>query len=303
MRKHNVAIIVPLYGKLDLTKRMLDSLNESGTDVDNFEATTFFVDNCSPDDTALWLAQQVPKHGKLVAKLLPTNTGFAGGVNAGLRKALAHEEATGEAFTDFLVANNDILIPKGTIHQLLTFMDSGPGEIGVVGPMSNMAGGQQCWDRGYGKGLPDGQSLEDYAAALRHKFVASDWDDRALPTFVIVGLFFLMSRRFFTDVGFFDERYYPGMWEESDYCLRGKLAGYKYFIDKSSFVWHEGNATMKEMNLDVNQTFTRNRTKYVSKWLEGITEVGKEIVRVNREIGPNDPELPVRIALQKAFYR
>ena len=93
----------------------------------------------------------------------------------------------------------------------------------------------------------------------------------------------------------------PGMWEEADYCLRGSLQGYRYAIDRASFVWHVGNATMHNMKLDVGGAFLENRTKYLRKWHNALTLIGKEMVRVNKEVGKIDPQLPVRIALQKAF--
>lgn len=296
MQPVKIAIIVPLYGKLDLTKKMLASIPAAVAP--NHSYTLFLVDNCSPDNTAQWLIDEAKRLYPAEVVLLGKNTGFAGGVNAGLRAALKYDIE----FTHFLVANNDVVVPKGTISQLVDFMGECPSEVGVVGPISNAAGGVQCWEHGYGNPLPAGVSLEDHARLRCDKYRGADLEVRAREAFAIVGLFFLMSRSFFLATGFFDERYFPGMWEESDLCLRGHLAGFRFFVDQMSFVWHEGSSTMKDMKLDTDATFKKNRGLYLAKWGAALTAIGREIVRVNKEVGMPDPELPVRIALQKAFY-
>lgn len=52
-----------------------------------------------------------------------------------------------------------------------------------------------------------------------------------------------MKREVFEKVGPLDERFSPGNFEDEDYCLRIRLAGYKLMLCKDTFIQHFGSAS------------------------------------------------------------
>jgi GT2 family glycosyltransferase len=83
-------------------------------------AEVILVDNGSADDTAAWARAN---HARVRVVALPTNLGFAGGVNAGLRAA------RGELL---LLLNDDAFAEPGFVMALLELMARRP-EIGAAG--------------------------------------------------------------------------------------------------------------------------------------------------------------------------
>ena len=99
-----VSVVVVTWNGLDLTLRCLDSLRAQGTE--GLDVDLVVVDNGSHDGTAEALARVRDVH--LVA--LPRNTGFAGGVNAGIRAT------TGDVV---VLLNNDAVAEPGLLRSLV----------------------------------------------------------------------------------------------------------------------------------------------------------------------------------------
>lgn len=161
------------------------------------------------------------------------NRGFAWAVNRGL------ERATGNYI---VVTNNDVIIPPKTLVQLLrtfAFIDSEPrwGRIGLLGPVSNYAAGEQ----GIAAVIPDLDRLDVFAEDLYKqnfgKFTQAGF---------LSGFFLMIKREVFDDVGLFDERFTPGGCEDNDYILRAQAKGFKAFVDQSTFVYHFGSKTISK---------------------------------------------------------
>ncbi len=54
------------------------------------------------------------------------------------------------------------------------------------------------------------------------------------------------SREKFLELGGYDERFLPGIFEDADICLRARRAGYKLFYEPASIVFHMGQASFKK---------------------------------------------------------
>lgn len=109
-----VSVVVVSWNGLALTQRCLDSLRgQTGPD-DDLEVELVVVDNGSTDGTARAL-RDVPDV-RLVA--LPTNTGFAGGVNAGVRAT------SGDVV---VLLNNDAVATPGFLRALVAPLRAAAG--------------------------------------------------------------------------------------------------------------------------------------------------------------------------------
>ena len=78
----------------------------------------------------------------------------------------------------------------------------------------------------------------------------------------------LFKRKFFDEVGLFDERFFPGCYEEVDWELRGAIKGWKYLVDLSTFVHHYGSKTLAttEESKDQRANFVTQRRRLREKW-------------------------------------
>src|SRR4051794_10195188 len=114
------SVIVVAYGQRDLTERCLASLE--GLDVE-----LVLVDNASPDSTAELFADW---RNRARVVLLPENTNFAGGYNAGARMA------TGDVL---VMLNSDTEVQPGAIERLVE--SAADEEIGAVGARLVYPGG------------------------------------------------------------------------------------------------------------------------------------------------------------------
>ena len=160
-----------------------------------------------------------------------TNLGFSGGMNAGIRKAL-------EGGADLvLLDNSDVGVPPDCIGRLERALTADP-EAGIAGPLV------------LSRSAPDvvGSSGIDYnlhTGRIRHRgtgasianatgVVRSESDANAVS-----GCFMLVTRKVFDRVGLFDERYFFSF-EEIDFCLRARAAGFRTRLDGGARVYHEG---------------------------------------------------------------
>lgn len=247
-----VPIIIPVWNCVEFTKQAVETIKRN-THPNLYEV--IFVDNGSTDGTKDFLRQLVqddPEHFRAITN--SENKGFAGGVNTGLRaiSTLKWEYAC--------VANNDLLFTPNWLAQLIEcHQQASIQNLGAVGPMSNAAGGVQGMQVGY-KTIPE---VDNWCQSWRQANPRA-WIEAAR----LVGLCFLMTRQFFDKVGYFDERFVGGMWEDNDLCLRGTLAGFKYAVDRSTVLHHFMSRTFNGNNMNGAGLFRDNKKRYYDKWKE-----------------------------------
>jgi glycosyltransferase involved in cell wall biosynthesis len=75
-----------------------------------------------------------------------------------------------------------------------------------------------------------------------------------------------MLRRDLVDiVGYLDTAYEKGNYEDDDFCLRARMAGYRLAIVKNSFVYHMGSATFTKNKISHVQYMEQNRRLFYEK--------------------------------------
>jgi len=273
--EHRIPILIPLFNGLEYTKKCVASLL-THTDPNLYEV--LFIDNGSTDDTPKYLKQLVerdPRHFRVIT--LEKNLGFGGGLNRGLDLISRFKWEYG------VIANNDLLFTPKWLEQLLTAMNTIQiPKLGMVGPMSNFAGGTQGMQAKY----KDVSELDKFAS-MHHQVNKGKWHEAG----VVVGLLMLFRRQFVDEVGFFDERFFPGTWEENDWELRGAAQGWRYAVDRSTFIHHYGSKTMPEVKESQNQrqNFTTNRDRFRKKW-SSAESPWEALAKERYELRGQDPE-------------
>jgi len=186
------------------------------------------IDNGSQRQTREYL-EELTSNNEIPVNLIrnETNLGYVKAVNQGLRASCG----------DYIcLLNNDTKVQEGWLEELINVAQSNP-KIGIVNPVD---------------------SPPSYKKELREK-----WIEIGFAT----GFCMLIKREVIDKIGFFDEDYEVGFWEDTDYCQRAKRAGYICAVAKASYVYHHPHQTFNFFEQDkINRIFEKNRELFYSKW-------------------------------------
>jgi GT2 family glycosyltransferase len=162
-----------------------------------------------------------------------SNLGFSGGMNVGLREALSG----GAGFA--LVANSDVVVPPDCIGRLVSALERHPGA-GIAGPAVLS---RREPDRIESLGL----SFAPATGRMRVRAAGSRVTDHDLSSTTRVdavsGCLMLIRRDVFDAIGWFDEAYFFGF-EDLDFCLRARGAGFATIVAGGARVYHEGGQSI-----------------------------------------------------------
>ena len=246
-----VAIIVLNWRKPAETLACLESLAH----IDYPNAQIIVVDNASGDDSVPLIRQHFPE-----VQVLETsaNLGYAGGNNVGIRWAL-------EQGTEYIcILNNDLIVVPDFLARLVAALQE-PSGFGVATPLvAEMADRQRVWalgsavnrNTGVVNRLHTGESVEEWR---RHSPFAVD---------VASGAAMLVRREVFERVGLLDEAFFL-YYEETDWCLRVRQAGYHIMVVPASVVWHKVSATLGATSPVVDYYMLRNHLRLIGRHWSG----------------------------------
>ena len=246
---HKTSIIILSCNTLELLQLCISSIYEY-TEAGTYEIIV--VDNASEDGSAEWLKEQ--KNLRCIYN--GENLGFPKGCNQGL------EIATG---TELLLLNSDTVVTKNWLKNLRCALYSSP-KVGAVSCVANCCPHNQMIETHYEK-LED---MQDFAADY-NKSNPKLWEKRT----TLIGFCYLFKREVLEKVGFLDDRFSPGNYEDDDYSLRILQVGYDLLLCRDTFIHHFGKASFKknlstqdavEMAQRYNSLLERNGDLFEEKW-------------------------------------
>lgn len=82
----------------------------------------------------------------------------------------------------------------------------------------------------------------------------------------IRGLLLWLDRGLVSEIGGFDPRFGIGNFEDDDYNLRARLAGYTLWRADGAFLHHAGSSTFRSLNVDYEANIARNASLFCEKW-------------------------------------
>ncbi len=220
--KPKVFIVIVDFNNPGDTRQCLASLEK--VDYPNFE--TIVVDNGSREKffvSGLKL--------KLEIIHLPENLGFAAGNNLGIKRALKN----GADYV--LLLNNDTLVSPDFLTKLIEAGESSQ-KIGVLGPKIYFyhqpdklwfAGGRVNWL--YNKGEMGGYAEIDQGQYDQPPIQQSDY---------ITGCCLLVRKDVIDRIGLMPEEYFL-YYEDTDWSLAARRAGYQCVFVPSAKIWHKGS--------------------------------------------------------------
>ncbi len=234
-----VAVVIPHLDRLRDTAECCRSLAAQTA----VPAAIFVVDNASRAHTPAELAAACP--GAEILRL-ETNRGFAGGVNAGIRAALARSDV------GFIwVLNNDTVCAPDALEKLLAaaVVDA---RIGLIGcPLLEGAEGPAQ------RRVPPGKTL------------AGPWAIPIAPPAgkmpdYLSGACLLIRRELLEDVGLFDEGFFF-FFEDADLNRRAANQGWRRAIAPDARVEHRGSATIRGRSEMQARSYRAGHVRFLRK--------------------------------------
>lgn len=245
--KSTVSIITVNYNGLFMTMELLKSLNRLG--LQNLEIIV--VDNASNFNPEAEIKSQFPDVKVIVSE---ENLGFAGGNNLGI------EAATGD-YIFFL--NNDTELSTDIITPMVALMSTNH-EIGVLCPQINYF---------------DEPSRVQYAGFTeinpitgRNKQLSQTLETIPYTTAYPHGAAMMVRRSTIDEVGPMSKDYFL-YYEELDWAVKIKAAGYSIVADPRCVVHHKESASVGQESPMKTFYHTRNRLLFMRRNITGLSLV------------------------------
>jgi len=233
----HVSIILVDFNSHEETKECLLSLGQLNASGFNYDVVV--VDNASLKPlTRTWVKRYHPK-----AHLIRSegNLGFTGGNNLGIHWAI-------EQFNSdyILLLNNDTTVAPDFLSKLIYQSEKFP-EQGIINPKiyfypkkefhqksyTQAERGKVFW---YAGGEIDWQHLDAFHRGVDE--VDRGHFDAQIKSNFATGCAMLIKREVMEKIGYLDKRYFL-YFEDVDFSLRAKAAGYEIGFCPSSLVWHK----------------------------------------------------------------
>ena len=228
----DATIVIPVFGKLELTQACLASLEREPV-VASFEVVV--VDNASPDGTAAWL-REAEAAGRLRALFNAENTGFAAACNRGASAARGRH---------LVFLNNDTEVTAGWLDPLVDTLDRDP-RVDAVGARllypdgTIQHGGVVIVEQR----RPDGATLGGMHIGER-KPADDPACSRPQRLQAVSAALMAVRRATFATLEGFDTAYWNGN-EDVDLCLRIGLRGGLVVYRPECVVFHHESASGPE---------------------------------------------------------
>lgn len=259
-----VVISIINYNGLENTNDCLESL--SRLDSRDLDVEVVVIDNAST--TPFTFKNKTV--GKFPLNIIhsSTNTGFSGGHNIGMQYALK------EGADYILILNNDTIVDKGLVKHLVSAIEK-ESNIGIACPKIYFSPGSEYHKDKYDK--------KDIGKVLWYAGEDMDWKnilgqhrgvdevdqgqyDKKEETEFATGCCMLVAMEVIKKIGMFDEKYFL-YYEDTDFTMRAKNAGYKALYVPDAYLYHKNAASTGGSGSDLQDYFiTRNRLLFGMKY-------------------------------------
>lgn len=235
------SVIIPAWNGREYLPSCLDALLAQGYP----DLEVIVVDNASTDGSADLVAEQYP-HVHLIRNR--RNLGFAGGCNTGLRVA------QGDVL---ILLNQDTCVHPGWLQALVEALKN---------PRTGVAGCKILY--------PDGKTIQhaggwiEWPLGLTHHYGqgeedAGQWDEPRSVEYV-TGAALACRRNVLDQVGLLDEGFWPAYFEDVDFCVHVREAGYEVRYIPDALLTHEETTSLAD-SPTLSRSYQRGRLRFVLK--------------------------------------
>jgi len=238
-----VSIIIPTYNRKQELTRLIESIKQSDYPKESVEIIV--VDDASTDGTFDAIKKGFPD----VEVIRNTKRRLTSGArNVGIECSKG----------DYLFfVDHDNVIDRRAISELVNFMERNE-IVGLAGPiMYYYSVPEEIWCAG-GKlrrplYLPTCMFQHETSETLQIANI-STIECAYIPNA------FMVRKQIIKEIGLFDERNFPILFEDADFSLRIKQGGYQIVIVPKAKVWHDVS-TAKDFHIDEERAFFRGRSR------------------------------------------
>lgn len=231
------SIVILSYNNRQLTQQCIESIRETTPES---AREIVIVDNNSQDDSVEYLRQQ----DDIVLIENDYNAGFPGGCNIGI------EASTKE--NDIFLLNNDTILCANSLYTLRMGLYE-KDNYGSAGSVTNNCANLQSVFKS-----DSIDELKDFG--LRNNVV----NKRSEIKLMLVAFAVLIKRHVLEKVGYLDERFFPGNFEDDDISLRILKENYQNVLVYNSFIIHLGTVSFQKV--DYCGILKKNYDKFVEKY-------------------------------------
>lgn len=227
----HVVVVLNYKGRQDTLDCIEGIVDAPGGEDD--EVRIVLVDNGSDDRV---IDEAVRRWPDIDFVQSPVNLGFAGGMNAGLRKMMLAQPST------LTVLNNDTHVTGAALVRLGRLaLERGAAVSPTVFYLDRP---EEVWFAG---GVLDSDTFQPRHMTRQeielHDSVRAG-DVRARQVDVLAGCCITAPLWAWRSVGLFDEKYFLNF-EDSDWSLRARSLGVPLLVDKDVSIWHKVSASFK----------------------------------------------------------
>ena len=225
MTRPLLSLVVLGFRNFEVTsKACLESLRPWFGDKD---IEILVVDNGSSDGSAEKTADWCAAYTSIRCLLSDSNRGFAGGMNWGVSHAQGQW---------ILLVNNDTVFPEYTLDALKQVIREAPANVAMLGPVTNAAGnGQRLWK-------PEATPADWLQIG---QWLNTNPSHHLIPTYRCDFFCIAIRHDVWLELEGLDPAFGLGYYEDFDFSLRLRKAGYEQMITEDVFVLHVGSATFQ----------------------------------------------------------
>ncbi|WP_234119295.1 glycosyltransferase family 2 protein [Clostridium hydrogenum] len=246
MNNPKVFIIILNFNSFEDTKECLISLEDIS--YNNYEIVV--VDNSNSEEDYKKLKSKFSKHNIIRTD---QNLGYANGNNIGIKFALEH----GAEY--ICILNADVVVEKDFLKIIVDKLKNDKA-IGIAGPCIceyNKRELVQC--AGANISLYTGLTKRLYRG---YKYEEIEKENKLVD--FLGGACFVCRREVFEKIGLIPEIYFL-FFEETEFCIKAKKAGYKLTCVTNSKIYHKGSSTISRFSGLSYYFLNRNRVVFIKR--------------------------------------
>ena len=184
---------------------------------------------------------------------LPINRGFAGGVNVGIKAALADR-------ADYVwMLNNDTVVERWTLQNLLKVAETDPS-YGIIGSKILRYDNRSIIDHAGGKIYPCMGRIKHIGSGKRD---LSQYNSIRVVDYV-TGCSLLAKRPVIEESGLLPEIYFL-YFEETEWCIKASRRGWKVVYAPESRVYHKIAKSIGQKSALTTYYFARNSLLFIQR--------------------------------------
>lgn len=255
---HKVGIVIVSYNASMAVRITLASLRQAKNKT---PAKVVLIDNASDDLEREKIRSAFERHVQETS--LPweyiqqeKNLGFSGGNNVGIRHLLDDPEVS-----HICLLNSDVIVTDYWLDHLVA------ARCDIISTVTNKADSEQCVPVDYS--LEPNECLDERTesvpsrALARVETFAQNWREAWTGNLVEADVTFfcvLLATPVLHKVGLLDETFFPGGYEDDDFCMRAHQLGYRIHLARDLFIHHWGSASFGQLQYEYfNNQAQRNR--------------------------------------------